>query len=438
MKTYNIFLLIFTSLALQAQNFELVGNRNINEEFNWDVPFVSENYIDDNGFIYIYINEASQPRSNELIRYDEVNNTWLNLTNNSFIVPGVASTTHGVGQSDGSIFTVTSSFDGNHYAFQLFPDGTFTGLGNPANTNNENAKIATAINPLNDELYYLHAGLDRVRVQRYDGKQWLELPDIEQVSSGGTEGIDLAFDELGNLYATYHGNNNLSARVAMFDGTQWTNIFTSPGEGFEPSFHVVSSSEIYLSLSGPGINIQVYKYDGTAFTAIGNTIPATYSGSNILKASNGDLFLATGEENGFYRFDDNGNDWEAISNDISDGLAVSGFRPELLEANGFIYSTFTDVVGITTVRFTESILSITTVEENNQSFVLYPNPASENISIQFREDVQIQMINVYSALGELITTTKDSSISVSNLSEGMYFVEVITDKGISCKRFVKN
>ena len=90
------------------------------------------------------------------------------------------------------------------------------------------------------------------------------------------------------------------------------------------------------------------------------------------------------------------------------------------------------------MRFTESILSITTVEENNQSFVLYPNPASENISIQFREDVQIQMINVYSALGELITTTKDSSISVSNLSEGMYFVEVITDNEISCKRFVKN
>ena len=90
------------------------------------------------------------------------------------------------------------------------------------------------------------------------------------------------------------------------------------------------------------------------------------------------------------------------------------------------------------MRFTESILSITTVEENNQSFVLYPNPASENISIQFREDVQIQMINVYSALGELITTTKDSSISVSNLSEGMYFVEITTDKGISCKRFVKN
>jgi len=227
MKTIITLIAFITSFTILAQNFTLVGERDLGSAFGWDIPSISNTYIDTNGNIFAYIREASQPRSNELIRYDATNDSWENLTNNTFAIPGGSSTTSGTGLPDGSILTVTRNFGEDHFAHRVMPDGSFEELGDLSNTNNENLKISTAINPITNEFYYFHAGSNNIRAARFDGTEWIQLPDIENVSSPSTGGIDMAFDELGNLYVTYRGGDTDRTRVAVFDGVEWTNIFTN-------------------------------------------------------------------------------------------------------------------------------------------------------------------------------------------------------------------
>ncbi|WP_027418907.1 T9SS type A sorting domain-containing protein [Crocinitomix catalasitica] len=89
-------------------------------------------------------------------------------------------------------------------------------------------------------------------------------------------------------------------------------------------------------------------------------------------------------------------------------------------------------------------LNIENVELNN--FTLYPNPANNQINIQFAENTLTQgQVQVYNSIGELIIQQTINSgnaietIAVSDLSEGFYIVK-ITDmnSGYSNqKRFVK-
>ena len=74
------------------------------------------------------------------------------------------------------------------------------------------------------------------------------------------------------------------------------------------------------------------------------------------------------------------------------------------------------------------------------SISLYPNPANEVINVQCTMyNVQlIEVIDVYGKLIQTINVTDNlTSINVSNLASGMYFVRVTTEEGTATKSFVK-
>ncbi|WP_166922623.1 T9SS type A sorting domain-containing protein [Flavobacterium poyangense] len=70
--------------------------------------------------------------------------------------------------------------------------------------------------------------------------------------------------------------------------------------------------------------------------------------------------------------------------------------------------------------------------------ILYPNPASELVTLDLQKNVQLKEVNIYDALGKLIKTAKKNIIDVSTLSSGTYFFEIITDKGKTTKTVLKN
>ncbi|MEO8760660.1 MAG: T9SS type A sorting domain-containing protein [Bacteroidia bacterium] len=72
--------------------------------------------------------------------------------------------------------------------------------------------------------------------------------------------------------------------------------------------------------------------------------------------------------------------------------------------------------------------------KNESSLVLYPNPASNNLQIKSNEKtIQIQVIDMF---GIEILTTKENSIDISNLQEGIYFVNVKTNEGSLTKKII--
>lgn len=83
------------------------------------------------------------------------------------------------------------------------------------------------------------------------------------------------------------------------------------------------------------------------------------------------------------------------------------------------------------ISFSNSLASSTFIEHKN-NLVLYPNPSSNFIKIKSDVDEKLK-INIYSIIGQLVhqgSYQSNEDINVSNLSSGLYLVQV---NGITLK-----
>ena len=75
-------------------------------------------------------------------------------------------------------------------------------------------------------------------------------------------------------------------------------------------------------------------------------------------------------------------------------------------------------------------------------FKLYPNPTTNILNIETKESIEKESIKVYNITGQLviniIKAENISSIDVTNLNTGNYFIVIQTDKGIYKSKFIKN
>ena len=80
---------------------------------------------------------------------------------------------------------------------------------------------------------------------------------------------------------------------------------------------------------------------------------------------------------------------------------------------------------------------VTSVEEYETKFNVYPNPVNDRLFIETTED--IKEVIIYNIVGVPVYQGSNitNSIEVSNFSEGIYFVRITTDKGEATKKFIK-
>ena len=80
---------------------------------------------------------------------------------------------------------------------------------------------------------------------------------------------------------------------------------------------------------------------------------------------------------------------------------------------------------------------------SNNNFILYPNPANDNITIEnlSLNNTQDELISVYNIQGQMILQQpmheQKTEINVSNYASGIYIVKVKTEVGVEVKKFVK-
>jgi len=76
------------------------------------------------------------------------------------------------------------------------------------------------------------------------------------------------------------------------------------------------------------------------------------------------------------------------------------------------------------------------------SFSVYPNPASNQVSIQLKNSVEIESIQLFSISGKLVktysvlTSEKNQNLSVSQLVAGVYFLQVKGEGNTSVQKLV--
>ncbi len=101
----------------------------------------------------------------------------------------------------------------------------------------------------------------------------------------------------------------------------------------------------------------------------------------------------------------------------------------------FISNNF---IGCNSVPEVEAQCQITITEADFlKNLSIFPNPVSSILNIETSKTISFEKAKVYSTLGKLILETSETQINLETLSAGIYFVEVVTDKGSVTKKIVK-
>lgn len=88
---------------------------------------------------------------------------------------------------------------------------------------------------------------------------------------------------------------------------------------------------------------------------------------------------------------------------------------------------------------TTSCLTLNTKEINaNHAVYIYPNPATSSLNIISTTDYNTLQSSIYDVNGKLIfSNTHQTNIDVSKLNSGIYFINVVTNKGEYKQKFIK-
>ena len=74
------------------------------------------------------------------------------------------------------------------------------------------------------------------------------------------------------------------------------------------------------------------------------------------------------------------------------------------------------------------------IENDDVTISVYPIPAHDYIHVETMCTSSLKRIDLYNITGQLIMTSTDNEINVSELESGIYFVNVLTEKGLITKK----
>ena len=80
------------------------------------------------------------------------------------------------------------------------------------------------------------------------------------------------------------------------------------------------------------------------------------------------------------------------------------------------------------------ISSTTTLEQSNSA--IYPNPSSNQITIELDQADIFEYASIYNNLGQKLITSAHPIINTSSLSPGIYIIEVRTNRGRGSRKLI--
>jgi hypothetical protein len=104
-----------------------------------------------------------------------------------------------------------------------------------------------------------------------------------------------------------------------------------------------------------------------------------------------------------------------------------------------IYSKNTSTfIKTATVTYSNIASSIGEYEINN-AISLYPNPANSNLQLNVSSNLIAQTLTIININGQIVKEIPYSSnIDISDLSNGIYFIQVKSENGLSTQKLIKN
>ena len=138
--------------------------------------------------------------------------------------------------------------------------------------------------------------------------------------------------------------------------------------------------------------------------------------------------------------DDASYTWSVTNGTGSASINAGGILTAISNGTVDVIATANDgsgTTGMTTITISNQTVGI--IENQLVQFNIYPNPVQNELFIELKEN-QINQINIIDLSGKTLLTQKQingNSIDVSSLAQGVYTIQISTEKGIATSRFVK-
>ena len=74
------------------------------------------------------------------------------------------------------------------------------------------------------------------------------------------------------------------------------------------------------------------------------------------------------------------------------------------------------------------------IENDDIAISIYPNPAHDKVIVEANNYSSVQRVDIYNVTGQLMISSFDNVINISELESGMYFVNILTDNRLITKK----
>jgi hypothetical protein len=393
--------------------------------------------------------------------------SWDSLAHGSYINGFVER--NGFGMYGGKMVCPCFAF-GSHYWYICSWNGIkWDSIGTNFCINVDSSGGFDGVAVLNGELY-AYGTFDTINhvyyngIAKWDGTNWAPI-GFPYRDSGLQPLVESLALYNGNLYAGGRFTDSLNNRkyIAKFDGTHWS----IPGTGFAGGADDVFDLEVYknelyaggsFSVADGNITNGIAKWNDTIWKPVGGGITGSYGFVNDLLLYNNKLYAGgTFDQMGGVRALSiaawDGTNWCGLGDTTHIGVSVlATINHNLFITTGTIWDGDTvngvaQWIGGSHVDTCGHVLTgINEVQVNNESLNIYPNPASNQITIEFENLLQQNyLIEIRNVLGQIVysETMKNISgkqtknIDLSMIESGVYFVRLQGEKENVSKKFIK-
>ncbi|MEM9837255.1 MAG: T9SS type A sorting domain-containing protein [Bacteroidota bacterium] len=289
-------------------------------------------------------------------------------------------------------------------------------------------------------LYY---GTQRVWKTTNATASWTPIsPDLTNGDGGGnlTFGtittMDVSAVDQNTIVA---GTDDANVWITQDGGSNWTNISSNLPNLWTTKVLAdrTDANTIYVTFSGyryADDASHVFKSTdaGASWTAIGNGLPDVPV-NDIVKDTYGNLYLAT--DVGVFSSNNEGADWMLMDNNLP-AVPVTDLHideaQELLYAATYGRSAYkADISG--------DVLS-TTNRSPLLGIKIYPNPASEQLSISLPPLIQAVDLVCYDASGRIVhqdqMDTNNNTVNIAHLKPGIYLLKLADHNSITSRKLI--
>ena len=243
----------------------------------------------------------------------------------------------------------------------------------------------------------------------------------------------------------------LSAFVLLsFSGGRDAGNTGSPGDGGNTCAACHSGGNFGLS---PTIttNIPASGYElnttynitvmGGASPAAGFQLTAEETGSNgkVGTFTAGSGSRLTGSGNAVTHSNSSNSSWSFTWTAPSTDQGEIKFYAAVNAANGNGGTSGDEIATTSSTVISNAVLGIS--DAKRIDFEMFPNPASDNVTIQLPSSIESAEVEFYDYLGRLSLTKKvsniDNKVFVNDLTSGIYILKVVANDKVGTQKFIK-